>query len=111
MGKMSRRSKQTPSSSFKKALKKLRSVRSHSKQCKLLRNSSDEFLRDLALFTHKCLPGIQPLISKTATKQIKHFCNPNTSVQSRRRMVEQKGGGFLDFLKNVALTIWHNVIG
>ena len=111
MGKMCRRSKQTPSSGFKKALKKLKSIRSHSKQCKLLRNSSDEFLRDLALFTHKCLPGIQPLISKTANKQIKHFCNPNTSFKSRRRMVEQKGGGFLDFLKSVAMNVWHNVFG
>ena len=106
-----RRSKQTPSSSFKKALKKLNSVRSHSKKCALLRNSSDYFLRDLALFTHQCLPRIEPLISRKATKDIKRFCNPNTSFKSRRQMVEQKGGGFLDFLKNIASSIWRTIAG
>lgn len=112
MGKTrSRRSKRTPSSNFKKALKKLNSMQSHVKQCALLRNSSDEFLRDLALFTHKCFPSIQPLISRKAKQDLKRFCNPNTNLKSRRHMMEQKGGGFLSFLKNVALTLWHNIMG
>lgn len=112
MGKVfRRRSKQTPSSSFKKALKKLNSIQSHAKKCALLRKSSDEFLRDLALFTHKCFPSIQPLISRKASNDLKRFCSPNTNLKSRRLMVEQKGGGFLSFLKNVALTLWHNIMG
>ena len=106
-----KRSKLKLSSSFKKALKKLNSTHSHSKACKMLRNSSDYFLRDLAMATQKCLPGIEPLISKKAKKDLKRFSSSKTSLKSRRRMVDQRGGGFLDFLMNVASNVWHALTG
>ena len=104
------RSKQTPSSAFKKALKKINSARSNSQKCKLLRNSSDHFLRDMALFTHKCLPEIKPLLTQPAIRQLKRFSSPNTISKIRRKMIEQKGGGFLNFIKNVALTAFHQLM-
>lgn len=108
MGKRVRFLKSTPSS-FRNALKKLNSVRSHHKQCQMLRNSSDKFLRDFALATHRCIPTIEPLISRKALREIKRFASPNISMQSRRRMVEQKGGSFLSFLKNLGRSIWHTL--
>ena len=76
-----------PSSQFKKALRKLNRIHSNQRKCKLIQNSSDDFLRDLALTIHKCLPIYKPLLNSTSIKSIRKFSNPRGSDTSRREEI------------------------
>ena len=70
------------------------------KKCELIKNSSDAFIQDLTLAIRKCIPGIKPLVSAQATKNLRKFSNPHSSMLIRRRMIKQKGV-FLSFLGNI----------
>ena len=103
--------RKTPSSAFKKALKKLKGVRSNHKKNELIKNSSDAFIRDLASAMRTYQPGFDSFISRKAAGQVKRFSNPRTSMTSRRRMISQRGGIFLDLLNSIVSSVGHTLFG
>ena len=96
-----------PSSQFKKALRKLNSMRNNKVKCKLIQNSSDDFIRDLAFAIHKCLPIYKPLLSTDSLNSIRKFSNPRSSDMKRRNLVQRGGGGFLNMLNDIGNSIYN----
>lgn len=89
-----------PASLFKKALIKLKKCKGEKSQCSLIKNSSDEFVRDLALVIHKCLPIYKPLLNGASFNTIKSFSNPSRSNTHRRKMIQHGGGKFVNMLND-----------
>lgn len=98
-----------PSSQFKKALRKLKQCKSDKQKCNLLVNSSDEFIRDLALTINKCLPIYKPMLSGSYLNKVKTFSNPRGSNSRRRKMIQHGGGQFINMLKDLGESV-HNII-
>ena len=103
----SRQSKRSfkPSSQFKKAFRKLNRIHDNKKKCKLIQNSSDDFIRDLAFAIHKCLPIYKPLLNAGSLNSIKKFSNPRSSDKKRRNLIQRGGGGFLSMLNDIGNSI------
>ena len=98
-----------PSSQFKNALRKLKQCKSNKQKCNLIMNSSDEFIRDLALTINKCLPIYKPMLSGSYLNKVKSFANPRGSSSRRRKMIQHGGGQFINMLKDLGESV-HNII-
>ena len=96
-----------PSSQFKNALKKLKNCKSNKQKCDLIKNSSDEFIRDLAAVIHRCLPIYKPLLSGKYFNKMKTFSSPQGDNSRRRKMIQHGGGAFVDMLKDSGESVHH----
>ena len=87
----------------------MKQCKSNKQKCDLIKNSSDEFIRDLAAAINGCLPIYKPLLSGTYLKKVKTFSNPKGSSSRRRKMLQHGGGQFVGMLKDLGESV-HNII-
>ena len=95
-----------PSSQFENALRRLQRCKSSKKKCDLIKNCSDEFIRDLEIVIHRCLPIYNPL-SGTYLNKVKMFSNSKVSNSRRRKMMQHGSGTFLGMLKDFGESMSH----
>ena len=99
--------KKKPSNQFKKALQKLKRCKSDKQKFQLIRDSSDDFIQDLAMVIHKCVPIFKPIMSTPAVNKIKSFSKPSSSVKRRRKMIQHGGNSFLGMLKDIGESVYN----
>ena len=103
----SKRSNSKPTSQFKLALRKLTKCRSDKKKYELIKNSSDDFIRDLAAILRKCYPIYKPILKSNSLNKLRSFTNPRSSISRRRKMIQHGGGDFLGMLKDLGHSVVH----
>ena len=84
--------------SFKTVIMHLKRMPSCQQRAKLVRNGNDKFIRALAPHIHRTLPIVSELISAKGKRDLRKFANGLTSMNVRRKMLQQRGGGLANIL-------------
>lgn len=101
------RKSKVPRSLFKKALSQLRACKTDKQRQELIKSSSDNFIKDLAVVLHKCLPIYKPLLNGVSFNKVKSFTKPNISSRKRRKFIQVGGGKFLHMLSDLSQSVEH----